>query len=765
VSERLTKLAVQAFRGVPDELSIDFPRGRSALVLGDNGTGKSTIADALEWYFTGRLELLAHEGRGHALRHLGADPDLPTYVEIASTGSLGGRLLIGEAPSSDVEAVGHKETFLLRGRTLVDFINKTKAEKHRALVELLGLDRIDAFRLDLQRARNELKSSLKTAQNNLESASAALEARVPHVSDDGVLQAISELCTEAGVDCPDSFEKALDPAWTGSLTARDDRRGKAVLVNTLVEDMRALPVPEPDGATIQLWNDIVGPETRLAQSKTALFRAAEGILQQAEEVAECPLCGQAVKHEQFEAVVRNTLANLEVAATQFEQASSDLSTLLSGLQDAETRRRGLCKRAKQLDIALSVPPEAPESAIRKAMSEHAPITEKVVAEYAAALARWDEAAEKQVEAAQPEPPLPRERALVALGTLTEQARKWRSAREDHVRAKRAREVGETLLTTYQEHQRRYFEKILNRISSRVARIYERLHPGEGLKGVSVEPWTSKGIELSLEFYGVRQRPPHGVLSESHLNSLAVALFLAMAETFNQKVGFLVLDDVINSFDLEHRGHLAELLVEEFSGWQLIVLTHDAQFYEHLTRRAPDWTKVEFTSWTYEEGPRTARYETAGILAAARRCLRDGDTNAAAMKVRRCLEELLQEICHGLAAPLAFRRGVANDRREIGELFKGLRHALKERAKASYEELKPLLGALEADVQAVLNVEAHAGRGQASRAEVTTALQHVELLDTHWTCGRCNTRIWWAGTPEASRCKCGHSPFPPIPTAP
>jgi wobble nucleotide-excising tRNase len=116
--------------------------------------------------------------------------------------------------------------------------------------------------------------------------------------------------------------------------------------------------------------------------------------------------------------------------------------------------------------------------------------------------------------------------------------------------------------------------------------------------VSIEPWTAKGVELAVEFYGSRQRPPHGVLSESHLNSLAISLFLAMAEEFNVQLGFLLLDDVINSFDVDHRGRLAELLAEGFSRWQLIVLTHDQQFFEHLSRRAPSWRKLELTSWSY-----------------------------------------------------------------------------------------------------------------------------------------------------------------------
>jgi hypothetical protein len=234
----------------------------------------------------------------------------------------------------------------------------------------------------------------------------------------------------------------------------------------------------------------------------------------------------------------------------------------------------------------------------------------------------------------------------------------------------------------------------------------------------------------------------------------------MAESFNEQVGFLVLDDVINSFDVEHRGRLAELLADGFADWQLIVLTHDQQFFEHLSRRAPSWRKLEFTSWTHASGPRTTEYETTGILRTARERLESGDVQGAASKARRGLEELLQEICEALCAPLPFRRGQANDKREIGELFKGVRRTLKERAKPLLESIEPLLKNLEADVGATLNVAVHGSRGRAGASEVKAALERIAALDQKWSCSACMTRVWHRGTPEASRCKCGQSSFPP-----
>jgi hypothetical protein len=82
-----------------------------------------------------------------------------------------------------------------------------------------------------------------------------------------------------------------------------------------------------------------------------------------------------------------------------------------------------------------------------------------------------------------------------------------------------------------------------------------------------------------------------------------------------------------------------------------VLTHDQQFFEHLSRRAPSWRKLEFTSWSYAAGPRTTQYETTGILRSARERLESGDIHGAATKARRALEELLQEVCEALWAPL------------------------------------------------------------------------------------------------------------------
>jgi TolB-like protein len=110
VTERLQRLVMHAFRGVPTEMTVDFGNGESTVVYGENGTGKSTIADALEWYFKGEIELLSHEGRQHAVRCVGGDGDGVTSVEVLTSGMLGGKVVFPDERTPDTFEALRRET-------------------------------------------------------------------------------------------------------------------------------------------------------------------------------------------------------------------------------------------------------------------------------------------------------------------------------------------------------------------------------------------------------------------------------------------------------------------------------------------------------------------------------------------------------------------------------------------------------------------------------------------------------------------------------
>jgi energy-coupling factor transporter ATP-binding protein EcfA2 len=740
---------MRSFRGVPGEMVVDFGEGQSVAVYGDNGTGKSTIADALEWFFTGGIEFLSHEGRERAIRNLGGRGDGETSVELVTSGALGGKVVFPDGRGPEAFGVASRETFLLRGRSLADFINKTKTEKWKALAELLGLEAMETLRSDLSRARGDIKKRSKAAEEALEASRRALSSEGAEVTEESVLATVQQFSRALGVAVPGSLEEFLSPVWIARV-AGESGAAAGPRPGMLLATLSGLPVPVLPSETLRAWNALAASDRARDLGRLSLLERADALLSSQPATGHCPLCGQTVRDQDLASRIKETLMGLSEASRQMERLRSDLEGWREEAAAASDKRRAIASQARALGIDLPQPPAPPSDFGNLRAAES----------FCRALKDWDRSASESLKREAPETSEAREKQLELLAGIGVQIQTWRSAARELAHARRALVLAERIYDAYESRQKEHLGEVLSRISRRVAEIYDALHPGEDLGGISVEPWTAKGVELAVHFHGSKQRPPHGVLSESHLNSLAIALFLAMAQTFNEKLRFLVLDDVINSFDLEHRGQLAELLADKFDDWQVIVLTHDHQFFEHLARRAPGWKRLELTSWSYDEGPRTSRYQSAGILGEARERLEQGDANGAATKARRALEELLQEICEALQALLPFRRGTGNDRREIGELLKGVRRAVKEHAKTMLETLEPLLKNLEAHVGATLNVEAHASRGRAAAAEVEAALRRIDELDSAWSCPDCGTRIWHKGTPESSRCKCGRSVFPP-----
>src|SRR5712691_3888643 len=90
--DRITRISASAFRGIPHRFDVSLSRGQSIIIFGENGTGKSSIADIVELFLTGAIEFLNKEGRSHAIRHVGADKERKTTVEVTTTGSLGGQI-------------------------------------------------------------------------------------------------------------------------------------------------------------------------------------------------------------------------------------------------------------------------------------------------------------------------------------------------------------------------------------------------------------------------------------------------------------------------------------------------------------------------------------------------------------------------------------------------------------------------------------------------------------------------------------------------
>lgn len=751
MSEKITHLTLRCFRGVPDELSIALEGGKSLVVLGDNGTGKSSIADGVEYFFTGRIEELAREGRG-TLHHVGSLDAEKTEVAISTDGNLGG-ITSPQQPHTGTHSVVAGDNFVLRGRTLAAFIDKRKAEKYNYLLKILGLEAVNSFRQDLYEARHALEGERITAESQRSSSRAALMKSAAATDEESLLAAITVQATKAGVNAPTSLESALTQDWTSAFADRAAAVKKSVEAGRLRTEIRSAAAFPPE-LHARTWNSTLEGITAEDLPRLGVINAAKTYLAKHEEVLQCPLCGQAVADQELRDQITELLADLAKWSKPLDRARARVSELIQRIDACWFKRNDLSKQLVRFGVTPGPLPTSPSETLQAEVKRNAAIDPEVFQRGKDALMQWDAATITALEVATPAVQ-PQDQALVNLLGIISAGKQWRQFDRELLKAERALQIADRLHSNYQVAQNRHFEEVLAQITGRVAEIYGKLHPGELITDVVFESIGPKGLEVGLSFYGRPQKPPHAVLSESHLNSLGLAFFIAMGETFNEHVGFLVLDDVLNSFDIEHRGHLASLLAQEMGELQLIVLTHDQIFFERLRRLAPTWQKLELTSWTFEDGPRVKGYDVGGLLEKAKDRFADDDVQGAATRGRRALEEILQEVCEGMAAPLPFRRGFKNDFREAQELIKGAN-----RIKGLNAQLKDLLASLELDVQLALNVETHAGGVWASPKEVSDALDRIARFDSMWTCSDCGSRVWAKGNPDSAQCRCGAMTFPP-----
>jgi hypothetical protein len=165
---------------------------------------------------------------------------------------------------------------------------------------------------------------------------------------------------------------------------------------------------------------------------------------------------------------------------------------------------------------------------------------------------------------------------------------------------------ETLKTVIQCRQK-FVEDELNSIAGEVDRIYKILHPNESIGGVklSLKAGAKASLELSADFHTQKGINPQSLYSESHLDTLGICIFLALANKYNNGDTVLILDDVVMSVDHTHLDRFIDLINQEATKFTHVLLTtHYRPWkdrYKHHRAGSGSMHFVELKPWTLKSG--------------------------------------------------------------------------------------------------------------------------------------------------------------------
>ncbi len=179
-------------------------------------------------------------------------------------------------------------------------------------------------------------------------------------------------------------------------------------------------------------------------------------------------------------------------------------------------------------------------------------------------------------------------------------------------------------------------------------------------------FSTGAVSLKVTF---RERPLgrlDGFLNEARITAIALSLFLAAltlstppritspgGDVFFPRL--LVLDDILISLDMAHRRPLLDVLNEHFSGWQVVLLTHDRAWYEMAkTQLAPGkWKHIEMFAIPCGDHEQPLVKGDVLHLERAREFLRQGEVKAAAVHIRTQFELLLKVACRELHLKVSY----------------------------------------------------------------------------------------------------------------
>lgn len=586
----LTRIGVQGFRGIGRPAALEFPPEPGlTVIVGRNGSGKSSFAEAAEAALTGRNPRwdAMPTGWRDGWRNLHFDERTEATVEIRIAGDPGptrvtrhwagdsvrsarGEVVRPTGETGPLRTLGWGEE-LVRYRPFLSYdelgrtVTGRSAELYDTLTALLGLTDLAEAERRLARVCDSLAKRRDRPARDLPYLLERLRAN----GDPRARRAV-EILTGA-----------FDLEALARIAADDGPSDPGLQV--VLRRLRRLAVPER-GLMGDVVNELRGAAMELAMAAGTRGDRAHGTVRLLEQALEhhrrhpsesdCPACG--TRGALGADWVRRATAQLQALRTQAASASAAyeradaardqarflLSPTPSWLPpDSELGRIWAEWESGAQLTDLTELADHIESVGRRlraaAVSARREATERLEdptdgwAEEAEQLAAWLEDARDAITAQEG-----LASAEQALNWLTEQARALRSARLGPLAAQ-AEQVW------FRLRQERHIDLQGMRLIGRGAR---------------------RRVEVEVAVDGVEgEANAPGLLSQGEFQALALAICLPRALIDGNPFGFLLLDDPVQAMDTETVEGLSSVLAEVGRHRQLIVFTHDTRLPDALRR--------------------------------------------------------------------------------------------------------------------------------------------------------------------------------------
>lgn len=664
------RLTIRALRGATAPVELRFDKKPVVLIFGENGTGKSTIADAFDLVCNkkcGSLESYSlGTDSGKYVPSLGAAP-AAVSVEVGAgtlkwTASLGKTdVFVTPADPPDAQVLRRKKIL-----ALIEEKPKGRFETLKHFLETPLADRAEQALRDAKKEANAALNSSVAALGHAEEqrerlwvaqgkpgASAAAWATSESGKDVVALRAVLATATEVETKMQRVADAvaASDAAKAALMTAREAEKQAAT--NLLAKETAATG---QSADLVRLLDEAYGYVNKHASDA-------------------CPVCESPVVSKALATRLRDRVGKMKDLSTAASALESAKTSVANRASQAEQARTQLCTFTRELATAAGAcisPPLAPLLAQLSSFADFLGTKTSTDADESRAHDFW--AAAKLYRSALKQTLTDDQESLTLHDAIVAAVKSIDRHKDDADAANRLKASLETALEIVESTRKAYINEVLVAISAEVQTLYEALHPGEaiGKPNFHMKEKAIGSLEFDAQFHSEPSVPPQAYYSESHLDTLGICVFLALAKRFKTARTVVVLDDVLTSVDAGHLTRFMTLLHQEAKQFDLVVvLTHYRPWrdqYRWAKGAAANTQVIELGPWTLKNGVNVVEF--LSDLDALRKALQPTafDRQVVASKAGIALESLLDFITLKYRCKLP--RNVRNEH-TLGDLVAGI----------------------------------------------------------------------------------------------
>lgn len=765
---RIAEARIRGVRGIGKPFTL--PLSSSAvLVRGDNATAKSSMVQALRWALTGSMDSGASEPTPEQWQsHLHSNGSSEVVLSLVPKG----QIVLRDARLVDAEttAEGHaaidackRSSPFLRREDLTALVNDAPGDRFKYLERFLELGAVDALVADLGEAAKANDQAAKTSGAQADVMLARLGASLspPPKSLAELEAALWAEVERLGIaETGERGSLALVAERARTMEASEGARLRKTELHGALKKADALAPPEAPRRVLGALHQAEGQAVENGLER--VLQTAIDAIQAHPEVSDCPVCEQTIEATKVLDNLRSRLALLADVRRFGDEALSladEWELFLRDLRVLEHTANGATTAASATDAArgrdLLVQLDARSDLTLSVLSRLSAVRSELAAAHAA---------------------IPDEARAIEIGRVRSAVEAFVAARAElgdlearrNERAHLSKKLG-LVKKTVGDARTEVVDAAVSELSTLVEVYYRRIHPEADPAEITGPPsvkvkrtGAASGLaHIHGQFDGKPVKDPRYCYSDGHLDTVAVCFFLALRKTWAERnpdaIRLLILDDIVLSVDMGHARRLVQLIGEEFSDHQLVLLTHNEGFAQLCSKSLKNLVRHDVVGWTIEDGPRLSMHVSG--LDFLRQTLEScGDAQRLARAGLPVVEGFMRDACRAYFVGMPYGADLT-----FGDYWPALSKKLKELSKlkvvpsldAALEELwEPTF------VRNSLAAHFQPWAGDVALEEVQRHVRGVLSLVSLLECKKCSSLAGLKNrfdTTAGLRCECAGGP--------